>query len=421
MSRRAAVRVAWSLWALALLLLISDGALRFLNSSTPTTEPRNSLVLDGGFLLLSMAFATAGALIASRHGRNPIGWVFCALGIFLPLSSAGEEYALYTFRTNPGALPGGEAVAWAAGWFGGPILFALAAFVFLFFPDGRLLSRRWRSALWANLAAIVLLLAWSFKPGPIENLALVRVRNPFGLTGAGLLLDPLGLIGISLMFAAAAAGAVSLVLRLRRAVGDERQQLKWFVFAGAVFCAVFALGPLLWSLPPSPGTSWIWPALFLAGVGAIPTATGIAILKYRLYDIDRIINRALVYSALTVVLGVCYFGGIVLLQRLLHGLTGGDSQVAVVASTLFIAALFQPLRRRIQSLIDRRFYRRKYDAVKTLDAFSARLRDEVDLETLIDDIAVVVRETLQPEHVSLWISPTNHARAEDEESEAYRV
>lgn len=402
-STRAASRIAWSIWALSLVVLGLGGVLRFLNSSTPTAGMRESPVFDAGFLLLSMAFATVGALIVSRRTGNLIGWVFCALGLSLPLSSAGEEYALYALKTHPGALPGGEAIDWAAGWFGGPILFAMAAFVFLFFPDGRLLSRRWRPAVWANVAAIVLLLAWHFKPGPIGNLTLVKVVNPFGIAGAGSLLDPLGSVGVFLTLAAAIAGAVSLMLRLRRAGGDERQQLKWFVFAGAIFCAMFAAGPVLWSLPASPGTDWVWPALFLAGTSTIPAATGIAILKYRLYDIDRIINRTLVYALLTAVLTALYFGGVVFLQGALRTFTGQESQLAVVASTLAIAALFQPLRRRIQGFIDRRFYRKKYDAEKTLEAFSARLRNEVDLDTLTTDMVSVVQETLQPEHASMWL------------------
>jgi hypothetical protein len=185
----------------------------------------------------------------------------------------------------------------------------------------------------------------------------------------------------------------------------ERQQLKWFAFSGVVFCAVFAIGPVLWSLPESAGPGWIWTVLFLAGSSTIPVSVGIAILRYRLYDIDLIINRALVYGSLTATLVALYFGGIVVLQRLFVFLTGQQSTLAVVASTLLIAALFNPLRRRIQSFIDRRFYRSKYDATRTLEAFSARLRDETDLEALNNDLVVVVRQTMQPAHVSLWLRP----------------
>jgi hypothetical protein len=198
---------------------------------------------------------------------------------------------------------------------------------------------------------------------------------------------------------------VSLVVRFRRARGVERQQIKWFAFSGIVFCAVFAAAPFLWSLPESPGTVWIWPVLFLAGTSTIPVAVGIAILRHRLYDIDLLINRALVYGSLTATLLAVYFGGIVLLQRLFVVLTGEQSTLAVVASTLAIAALFHPLRRRVQGFVDRRFYRRKYDAAKTLAAFNARLRDQTDLDALGNDLLGVARSTMQPSHVSLWLRP----------------
>ncbi len=200
---------------------------------------------------------------------------------------------------------------------------------------------------------------------------------------------------------------------MRRSQGEDRQQIKWFVFAGAIFCAVFAVGPVLWSLPPSPETNWIWPTLFLLGLSTIPAATGIAILRYRLYEIDLLINRTLVYGSLTAMLVALYFGGIVLLQRLFVVLTGEKSTLAVVASTLAIAALFNPLRRRIQGFIDRSFYRRKYDAAKTLEVFSAKLRDETDLDALNAELVGVVRETMQPAHVSLWLRPDPSPRGSE--------
>lgn len=400
---RGAARIGWFVWALSLTLLATDAVLQFLNSSTPDAGARDQVLFDIGFLLLSMALATVGSLIVSHQSANPIGWLFCVLGLSLPLSSAGEEYALYALETRPDTLPGGEMVAWAAGWFGGPILFAMVAFVLLLFPNGHLLSRNWRPTLWANFVAAVLLLVWSFKPGHLENVTLVNIANPFGIVGAGTFLKPLGSVGIFLVLAAAVAGAVSLILRMRRAEGDERQQLKWFLFAGAVFCAVFAVGPILWSLPPSSGTNWIWPALFLAGTGTIPAATGIAMLKYRLYDIDRIINRTLVYGSLTAMLAAIYFGTVGVSQYALRGFTGQKSSIAIVASTLVISALFNPLRRRIQQFIDRLFYRRKYDAAKTLGAFSTKLRDETNIEALSTHLIEAVDETMQPSYVSLWL------------------
>jgi len=404
MSHRAASWLAWSLWVLSLMSIAGDGALQILNSATPTANPRSPLVLNVGFALVFLSFATVGALVASRQPGNPIGWIFCALG-FTPFAAASEEYALYALVTRPDSLPGGEVMAWLAAWFGGPIIFAMLAYILLLFPDGRLLSRRWRPVVWFNLLAILLLFAGNVQPGTMENLDLLKVANPFGVAGANALLDKLSTIGIILVLAATIAGTNSLVLRWRRSRGDERQQIKWFVFAGAIFCAVFAVTPVLWSLPPSPETNWIWPTLFLMGLSTIPIAVGFAVLKYRLYDIDLIINRALVYGPLTVLLAATYAGGVLGLQSVLRGLTGQESTLAVVASTLAIAVLFNPLRQRVQAFVDRRFYRRKYDAAKTLEAFSAKLREETDLDALSNDLVGVARGTMQPAHVSLWLRP----------------
>ncbi len=410
---RATSWIAWSLWTLTLMSFVVMGVFRFLNSSTPTAVPRNPLVLDFCFWLLFVSFATVGALVASRWPRNAIGWIFCWLGLSFSLGSASEEYALYALVTEAGSLPGAEGMLWLTAWFGGPIVFALFALVFLLFPDGRLPSRRWRPVVWLELVAVVCLVAWAFEPGPLGNLGLVRVSNPFGVQGAAALLGTLSWVGFYMTLAVAVAGGISLVVRFRRARGVERQQIKWFAFSGVVFCAVFAAGPFLWALPQSPATAWIWPVLFLAGASTIPVAVGIAILRHRLYDIDLLINRTLVYGSLTAILLAGYFGGIVGLQRLFVALTGERSTLAVVASTLLIAALFNPLRRRIQGFIDRRFYRRKYDAAKTLEAFSTTLRDETDLEVLDSELVGVVRETMQPAHVSLWLRPDTTSKDDD--------
>ena len=378
---------------------------RFLNASTPTAVPRNPLVLDFCFWLLFVAFATVGALVASRWPKNAIGWIFWWLGFSFLLVGASEEYALYALVTEAGSLPGAEGMLWLTTLFGGPIVFTVFALVFLLFPDGRLPSHRWRPVVWIDLVAVACIVAWAFGPGTLENLGLVRVSNPFGIEGAAALLGTLGWVGLFVTLAVTVAGGVSLVVRFRGARGVERQQIKWFAFSGIVFCAVFAAAPFLWSLPESPGTMWIWPVLFLAGASTIPVAVGIAILRHRLYDIDLLINRALVYGSLTATLLAVYFGGIVLLQRLFVVLTGEHSTLAVVASTLAIAALFHPLRRRAQGFVDRRFYRRKYDAAKTLAAFNARLRDQTDLDVLGNDLLGVARSTMQPSHVSLWLRP----------------
>src|SRR5919112_880504 len=298
MSRRAAAWIAWSAWTLALISFLVIGVFRFLNSSTPTVDPRTPFVLDLWLWLLFMAFSTVGALVASRHPGNAVGWIFCWIGLSFPFAGAGEEYALYALVTEPGSLPGGEGLIWLAALLGGPIVFAVFALVFLLFPDGRLLSRRLRVVVWLDLIAVVCLVAYAFEPGPLGNLGLVRVSNPFGVQGAAALLGTLSWVGFYMTLAVAVAGGISLVVRFRRARGVERQQIKWLAFSGVVFCSVFAAGPFLWTLPQSPATAWIWPVLFLAGASTIPVAVGIAILRYRLYDIDLIINRTLVYGSL---------------------------------------------------------------------------------------------------------------------------
>jgi len=408
MSRRVSW-LAWSLWTLSLASAVVSAVFGFLNLGAPTAATQEPLVFDIWFLLVFLSFATVGALVASRQPKNAIGWIFCALGVCNSLAVASQGYAIYALLTGPAYLPGGAVANWLSSLLAGPVVFAMFALVLLLFPDGRPLSRRWRAVVWLDLAAVVLVFAFAFKPGPLDT-SLLDADSPFGIKGAGALLEALGIAGILLALAAAAMGAVSLVLRLRRSRGDERQQLKWFSFAGAVSCAACATGPLLWSLPPSSGFGWIWTVLFLSGVSTIPTAAGIAILRYRLYDIDLIINRTIVYVALTALLALVYVGGVVSLQYVLRALTGQGSQLAIVASTLAIAALFSPLRRRIQGAVDRRFYRKKYDATKTLEAFSGRLRDETDLKQLNAELLSVVRATVQPAHVSFWLAPVRGER-----------
>ena len=381
------------------------GVFRFLNASTPTATPRNPLALDLWFWVLFVAFATVGALVASRWPRNAVGWLFCWLGLSFSMVGASEEYALYALATEPGSLPWGGGALWLAAFFGGPVLFAVFALVFLLFPDGRLPSRRWKPAVWLEAVAVVCFVAFAFLPGQLGNLGLVRASNPFGIKGAAALLATLGWVGFLATLAVAVAGGTSLVVRFRRSSGVERQQIKWLAFSGVVFCAVFAAAPFLWALPESPATAWVWPVLFLAGASTVPVAVGIAILRHRLYDVDLLINRALVYGSLTVTLALTYLGSVVALQHGFRVISGGTSQLAVVASTLAIAALFNPLRRRVQGVVDRRFYRRKYDTARTLESFSARLRDETDLDALGDDLVAVASATMQPEHASLWLRP----------------
>jgi len=302
-----------------------------------------------------------------------------------------------------GSLPGEEYAAWLSTWIGAPAALLAAAFLFLLFPDGRLPSRRWRPAAWmAAIGSPLLALAGALKPGPLD--AHRSIDNPVAIDSTlGVVVEVLGLLGALALNVSVLASGISLILRLRRARGVERQQLKWFVYAASLMGGGFAASYLFSS---DLANSIVW-FLGILGFMVLPVATGIAILKYRLYDIDLIINRTLVYASLTGTLALVYFGGVTATQTLFRTITGQEQQpqLAVVVSTLAIAALFSPLRRRIQAFIDRHFYRRKYDARKTLEAFSSRLRDETDLQALNNDLVGVVTETMQPAHVSLWLRP----------------
>jgi hypothetical protein len=270
----------------------------------------------------------------------------------------------------------------------------VATFMLLLFPDGRLPSPRWRPAAWLVAAALTLVFLHSaFAPGRIADFPR---DNPLGLDGiAGEIAGWLSL-ALPLVSVAALASVASLVVRLRRSSGDERQQVKWLATGGAVLF----VGIVASNVPGGPGLLAI-----LLGQMAVAAAVGIAILRHRLYDIDVVINRTLVYGALTAALAAAYLGSVLLLQLALNPLTA-SSNLAIAGSTLAVAALFQPARRRIQAIVDRRFFRRKYDAARTLERFGAQLRDEVDLDALGDDLRAVVTETMQPAHVSLWLRET---------------
>jgi hypothetical protein len=429
MNRRSASWMAWSLWALCVALIALGLLLDFLTATVPVPFFAPLLRLGPSLAVLtgvlSLAYPTVGALIASRLPTNLIGWIFCGAGLLYAARRFTGAYADYALNENP-ALPGGEYTAWFSTWTGPSGLTLAGVLLLLLFPDGRLPSRRWRIVGWAAvLGAASLALGQAFEPGQLFTHP--YVENPFGVVGViggGFttyhLLAASSLLGTTLLAASTLAGLLSLILRLRRAAADERQQLKWFLFAAvpAVLCfSLVLLDDLLYIVTTEflsntmeivPSEVWgysLYVAVFALLV--IPVCTYIAILKYRLYDIDVVINRSLVYGSLTVMLALVYFGGVATTQTIFRALTGQkeQAQLAIVVSTLLIAALFNPLRRRIQGFIDRRFYRRKYDARKTLEAFSAKLRDETDLDALNAELVGVVRETMQPAHVSLWLRP----------------
>jgi hypothetical protein len=395
MSRRTAAWLAWSMCALSLVLTALSLLLLRLNLSHPGVHIFDYWLEN---TVVAASFSTVGAVIISRHPNNVIGWLLCAGGLAIGLNHFSTEYAIYSLVAQPGSLPGAAVFTWLAYWVYVPAL-GSAIFLFLLFPTGRLPSRRWR---WfAGLSAVATLVGAvcaSFSSGTGY---LGPLPNPLGIESIG----DLSLIVSPILYILGLLAVISMLGRLRRGTEIERQQIKWFAYASAV---TFIGGLVQHNLFPVIDVWWVWWVGFVVGtIGLLgqPVALGIAILRYRLYEIDLIINRTLVYGSLTAMLVGVYVGTIVLLQGLLRTLTGQESQLAIVASTLAVAALFTPLRRLIQGFIDRRFYRRKYDAAKTLEAFSAKLRDETDLDALNAELVGVVRDTMQPAHVSLWLRP----------------
>jgi hypothetical protein len=385
-------RLAWVLCGLAAVVTLVVWTLRLLIAGASNEVPADLEAGAGDVVwpLVVLGFAFVGALVASRHPENPIGWIFCGGAVAFSLSGLGEAYAVYTLFAEPGSLlGGGKTTAWFSVWvwvLGGVPLLILFP---LLFPNGELLSRRWRIVAVAALAAIAfLVLGTMFAPGPMEDLP--EIENPYGLGGvAGDVFDAFQAVGWLLLILSLIASATSLVLRFRRSHGIERQQIKWVAAASVVLVVSF----LMWE---------VWEGMAPLGILTMVVAAGIAILRYRLYDIDVVINRTLVYGALTATLALAYLGGVLLLQLALRPLTE-SSNLAIAGSTLGVAALFRPARARIQEVVDRRFYRRKYDAQRTLEAFSTRLRDQLDLGALHSELSAVVSETLQPAHVSLWL------------------
>jgi hypothetical protein len=408
-------RTAWLAWSLAVLSLILCVAAIGLYLATRSLHPPSSWGTGGDsavliFVVPFLTFPLVGALIASNRPKNPIGWICLAVGIFWMLANLSSSYGMYGLRVaSPGSVPFPAAIGSVGEWMWAPAV-GLGICLILLFPDGRLPSRRWRLLAWLSGAAIFLVSAgFALSPGPMEGL--LGIRNPFGLEEYPWIADAAQGV-ILLLFLCILASAASLVLRFLRSGSEEREQIKWLAFAASILGLVgfssFVIPGII--VPDATGgANRLWENLLEDAVtlsfAGVPVAVGVAVLKYRLYDIEVVINRTLVYGTLTATLVALYFGGIVVLQRVFVFLTGQQSTLAVVASTLLIAALVNPLRRRIQSFIDRHFYRRKYDARKTLEAFSAKLRDETDLEALNNDLVGVVRETMQPEHVSLWLRP----------------
>jgi hypothetical protein len=393
------------MWTLSLPFAAFGGVLGFFSASARIDPGLGVIVL---FALLALTFPTVGAVVASRRPENPIGWIFCSGGLVLSVTFSATNYAEYALQARSAPLPGVQYAAWIGSWALIPTLLLVATMLFLLFPDGKLQSREWGFVAWTAVIASVMGALGEALGRENVGSYLGFIANPVAVGGTvDNIVDTLGGFGLVLLTLCFLASVAAPFVRLSQARGQERQQIKWFAYAAAVMVGGLlvivllgtgysALSELMW------GLGWL---VGILGFAFLPIATAIAILKYRLYDIDRIINRTLVYGALTAILGAHYFGSIVWLQWVFVILTGERSTVAVVASTLIIAALFNPFHRWVQAFVDRRFYRRKYDAAKTLEAFSAKLRHETDLDALSDDLVGVVRVTMQPAHVSLWLRP----------------
>ena len=410
MKRRTSAWIAWSVWALCVVLFASAELLDFFNSSVPT---RGGPISNLYIAVALLAYPTVGAIVASRRPKNLVGWILCAIGLLFGVEAFAEAYPYYALAAGSDSLPGGVYMAWFSAeslWL--PGLFLGSALLVLLFPNGRLLSRSWRAVVWLAVGgSAITALLFATSPGRISP---YRISNPFGIErNQRSILELLGDLGAATLLVCCVLAVISIFVRLQSAEGEERQQIKWFAYAAAVLLSTFFLGLPLAGVIAAIGLGWAAQIPLVIGVLAIPAAVGVAMLRYRLYDIDVVINRTLVYSSLTILLAAGYFATIMALQGIgnlvfqvpFRALTGQNSALATVAATLAMAALFNPLRRRIQSFIDRSFYRNKYDAAKTLEGFSMKLRDETDLNALSDDLVGVVRETMQPAHVSLWLHP----------------
>jgi hypothetical protein len=398
-SPRAAAWIAWSLWAVAVVLGLSAMILVVVTRSVP-----HSPYDQWHFVLLRMsgqlAFPTIGLIIASRRAANPLGWLLLLFGVSLSANEFMRAYAEYTLFYKPGALPGGLAIAWVSTWIWA-FIYPILPFVFLLFPDGRLPSRRWRPFAWvAGLVNGLLLLVVPFRAGGLEYFP--TIPNPVGIPAV----TPAVFQLLSLVtFIVLLLATLSVPVRFRRARGEERQQLKWVAYAAVLLGVVLLIAPIL--APPL--VNVIVTTLAFTGFTA---AIAMAILKYRLYDIDRIINRTLTYGLLTAILGLGYVGAVLVLGQVSGAVGRETPSWAVASATLVVAAVFQPARRYIQQAVDRRFNRRKYDAAKTVEAFSLRLREEVDLDALSAELLTVVDQTMQPTAASLWLRSPVKASSE---------
>jgi len=394
--------IAWSLWALTLAFVPVALTFTTLSRSYPLPEDREGYLplVVAGLATIAVIYASVGALVASRRPGNAIGWIFIGIGFTLCLLGSASGYADYVIYGDA-SLPLARYAAWITSWSFVLPVFIAPSFVLLLFPDGRPPLPRWRPIVWLLAALTVLaVIGVSFGPGALD--AYPGHQNPLAPGGGlGEAIDALDAFGerfvAPVIFLVA---LVAIVQRYRRSRQVERAQIKWVAYAAVIMMIAFIVS----FVGADPGPAWVSDVLFTVAIvsfAGIAVASGIAILRYRLYEIDLVINRTLVYGSVTALLAGAYFGLVLLFQLAFRPVTEG-SGLAVALSTLAVAALFRPARNRVQALVDRRFYRQRYDAQRTLEGFAGRLRDEVDLDALRAELTGVVGETMRPAHVSLW-------------------
>jgi hypothetical protein len=388
---------AWALWVLVMLALPASLWLEVLLRRAGPADPLDTAV---GPIVAMGSAATIGAVLASRRPRHPVGWLLLAFALSLIINGVAGEYAPYGLQVRPGVLP---AAAWVALYYPATALVGLIllGFILLLTPTGSPSSPRWRWWAWLTTGALaVLLLAMALAPRPpdwrYQGVDSPLDLRPFEGTLLGAYRAALAVAVLGLL-----VGAGSLVVRFRRAHGVERQQLRWLVLAAALTGVGMLVAMVLVAVGDQDLVGWVSGVC----VALLPLATGAAILRYRLYDLDRIISRTLAYGLLTLLLGGGYAAVVLGLGQLL----GQDSSLVVAAATLAVAAVFQPTRRRIQAVVDRRFNRRRHDTAQTIQAFSAHLREQVDLGTLTAELLGVVDQAMQPTQVSLWLRPSANA------------
>jgi hypothetical protein len=385
------------LWAATLVVAAVGLALLVWDWSTPV--PKGSFGIRGFSGLWAVGFGSVGALLTWRRPGHPVGWIFAAAGLAAAAQFATFEYALAAIVGHRG-LPAGQYVGWVQLWIWVPLIALITIYLFLLFPGGRLPGNSWRRVGWLAGGFVVLEVAGdALTRGTVASLPVVR--NPFGVSPGWVPLTAIG-SGLVGLLGCAVLAAWSLFSRSRHGSSLERLQIKWLAYSGCLVALTLVASTIVSEiLPLSAGIAGrVTEGGLMIAVLAIPVAVAVAVLKYRLYDIDRIISRTLAYAIVTGLLVGVYAGLVLLATRVLSF----HAPVAVAAATLAAAALFNPLRRVVQNAVDRRFNRARYDADQTVSAFAARLKDAVDLDSIRDDLASVVHQALEPAHISVWVS-----------------